>query len=53
MDRLARTRLYHNPFESLEIGALTVHAPPTNRSVEDVINEPRRCYSGHSRHDVH
>jgi len=49
---LPLVRLYHHALERLEVGVLAEHVHPPDRSVQDVINEPSRCYPRCSRHET-
>ena len=42
----------HNALERLEIDVLTEHMHPPARSVQEVINEPSRCYPRCSWHET-
>ena len=50
---LPLVRLNHDALERLEVGVLAEHMHPADRSVQDVINKPPRCYSRCSWHDNH
>jgi hypothetical protein len=45
-------RFNNDALECLKVVLFTEHMHPPDRSVEDVVNKPTRCYSRCSRHNT-